>query len=95
MQVSSFPVTYIHKLTLACYSVIIIVIVIDIIGLSYTCLANCLYAVSVAELLNDVCYALSEEELVSDDSFFEWEKISKNGIALKSLTQFFKWLRTD
>lgn len=48
-----------------------------------------------AELLSDICYALSEEELISDDSFFAWEKNSKNGIAIKSVTQFFQWLRTS
>ena len=47
------------------------------------------------ELLSDICYALSEEELISDDSFFVWEKNSKNGIAIKSVSQFFQWLRTS
>jgi len=48
-----------------------------------------------SKLLSDICYALSEEELISDDSFFAWEKNSKNGIAIKSVTQFFQWLRTS
>jgi len=48
-----------------------------------------------SKLLSDICYALSEDELISDDSFFDWEKNSKNGIAIKSVSQFFQWLRTS
>ena len=49
----------------------------------------------ILELLSDICCALSEEELISDDSFFDWENNSKNGIAIKSVSQFFQWLRTS
>ncbi|KAF6027581.1 EIF4G3 [Bugula neritina] len=48
-----------------------------------------------AGLLSDFCYAFSDDDLVSDESFFSWEKNSKSGIAVKSVSNFFKWLRED
>jgi len=49
----------------------------------------------ITGLLSDFCYAFSDDDLVSDESFFSWEKNSKSGIAVKSVSNFFKWLRED
>jgi len=49
----------------------------------------------ITGLLSDFFYTFSDDDLVSDESFFSWEKNSKSGIALISTSAFFNWLRGD
>jgi len=49
----------------------------------------------ITGLLSNFFYAFSDDDLVSDKSFFSWEKNSRSGIAIKSVSAFFKWLRED
>merc|ERR1719367_2180900 len=52
------------------------------------------------KLLHSIFDVLYEVELISEDAFIEWEESTEvgeqegQGVALKSCTQFFQWLRT-
>ncbi|XP_067951559.1 eukaryotic translation initiation factor 4 gamma 3-like [Watersipora subatra] len=46
-----------------------------------------------ANLFSDLCYAVSENDLITDESFLNWEKSSKTGIAVKSVSKFLQWLK--
>merc|ERR1719367_315875 len=52
------------------------------------------------KLLHSIFDVLYEVELISEDAFIEWEESTEvgeqegKGVALKSCTQFFQWLRT-
>jgi len=44
------------------------------------------------DLLETIFYALSEADLISDDSFHQWKRKNSSGIAIQSVSPFFKWL---
>jgi len=52
------------------------------------------------KLLHSIFDVLYEVELISEDAFIDWEESTEvgeqegKGVALKSCTQFFQWLRT-
>ncbi|XP_067951564.1 eukaryotic translation initiation factor 4 gamma 3-like [Watersipora subatra] len=46
-----------------------------------------------ANLFSDLCYAVSENDLITDESFLNWEKSSQTGIAVKSVSKFLQWLK--
>ncbi|XP_067950382.1 eukaryotic translation initiation factor 4 gamma 3-like [Watersipora subatra] len=46
-----------------------------------------------ANLFSNLCYAVSENDLITDESFFNWEKSSNTGIVVKSVGKVLQWLR--
>lgn len=52
------------------------------------------------KLLHSIFDVLYEVELISEDAFIDWEESTEpgeqegKGVALKSCTQFFQWLKT-
>ncbi|XP_067950385.1 eukaryotic translation initiation factor 4 gamma 3-like [Watersipora subatra] len=46
-----------------------------------------------ANLFSDLCYAVSENDLITDESFLNWEKCSNNENAVKSVSKFLQWLK--
>ena len=53
----------------------------------------------IPELLHQILEVLYEGDVISEEGFFSWEKCSNpaeqegKGVAIKSTTQFFIWLR--
>lgn len=64
-----------------------------------TLLTSTTFSVSVSDLLRMFFDCLYDEDVISEDAFYKWES-SKDpaeqegkGVALKSVTAFFTWLR--
>lgn len=64
-----------------------------------TCTERCVFSIFFAGLLRTFFDVLYDEDVISEEAFYKWES-SKDpaeqqgkGVALKSVTAFFTWLR--